>query len=126
MKYRCAILDDYQNAALTLADWASLSDQVEVRSFTRHIDNEEELADTLADYDILVIMRERTPFRASLFARLPRLKLLVTTGMRNVDRFGGSRSPRRHRMRHARSQGADCRADLGPYSRSRSPSCAGT
>jgi phosphoglycerate dehydrogenase-like enzyme len=85
MKYRCAILDDYQNAALTLADWASLSDQVEVRSFTRHIDNEEELADTLADYDILVIMRERTPFRASLFARLPRLKLLVTTGMRNAS-----------------------------------------
>lgn len=85
MKLRCAILDDYQNAAMTMADWSSISDKVEVKSFLQHEADEDELVRMIGDYDIVVIMRERTPFRASLFARLPRLKLLVTTGMRNAS-----------------------------------------
>lgn len=84
MKLRCAILDDYQNVALTMADWSSISDKVEVISFNEHFDTEDKLADVIGDFDIVVIMRERTPFRASLLARLPRLKLLITTGMRNA------------------------------------------
>lgn len=84
MKLRCAILDDYQQVARTMADWSSLLDRIEVQSFHRHFEGEDETAAALADYDIVVIMRERTPFRASLLARLPRLKLLVTTGMRNA------------------------------------------
>lgn len=85
MRLRCAILDDYQQVALTMADWTTVFDRVEVHSLQRHFDREDELVRALSDYDIVVIMRERTPFRESLFARLPRLKLLVTTGMRNAS-----------------------------------------
>ena len=79
----CAILDDYQNVALTFADWSTLGDAVTVRVFNEHIADREALARALADFDIIVAMRERTPFDAWLFDRLPKLKLLVTTGMRN-------------------------------------------
>jgi phosphoglycerate dehydrogenase-like enzyme len=85
MKLRCAILDDYQNAALTMADWSTIADKVEVKSLNRHFDKEDDLVDAIVDCDIVVIMRERTPFRAMLFARLPQLKLLITSGMRNAS-----------------------------------------
>ncbi len=84
-KLRCAILDDYQHAALSQADWPSISDAVEVRPFHEHFASEEDLVAAIGDCQIVVIMRERTPFRASLFARLPELRLLVTTGMRNAS-----------------------------------------
>ncbi|SDM77792.1 Phosphoglycerate dehydrogenase [Paenibacillus sp. yr247] len=85
MKLRCAILDDYQQVALTAADWSRILDKVEVKSIDRHIDQPDELVEQIADCEIVVIMRERTPFRASLLAQLPRLKLLITTGMRNAS-----------------------------------------
>ncbi|MFB9276590.1 D-2-hydroxyacid dehydrogenase family protein [Cohnella cellulosilytica] len=85
MKLRCAVLDDYQNVALSFADWSRIEERVEVVVFREHIDNERELAERLQDFPIVVIMRERTPFPASLFARLPKLKLLITTGMRNAS-----------------------------------------
>ncbi|MCZ8518477.1 MULTISPECIES: D-2-hydroxyacid dehydrogenase family protein [Paenibacillus] len=85
MKLRCAILDDYQQLAHRLADWSALEDRVEVETFHEHEENEDLLASRLERFEIIVIMRERTPFPASLFARLPRLKLLVTTGMRNAS-----------------------------------------
>ncbi|MGG1517079.1 D-2-hydroxyacid dehydrogenase family protein [Paenibacillus oryzisoli] len=85
MKIRCAILDDYQQVALQSADWSRISDRVEVTSIDRHFDNTEELIERIAECEIVVIMRERTPFRAELLTRLPRLKLLVTTGMRNAS-----------------------------------------
>ncbi|NOV04349.1 D-2-hydroxyacid dehydrogenase family protein [Paenibacillus planticolens] len=85
MKLRCAILDDYQQVALTAADWSPIMDKVEVKSIDRHIDQPDELVELIADCEIVVIMRERTPFRASLLARLPNLKLLITTGMRNAS-----------------------------------------
>ncbi|MGF7036568.1 phosphoglycerate dehydrogenase-like enzyme [Paenibacillus mucilaginosus] len=85
MKLRCAVLDDYQRAAASLADWSSLEDRVEVEFFHEHEDDEDKLAAALERFEIIVIMRERTPFRASLLERLPRLKLLVTTGMRNAS-----------------------------------------
>ncbi|WP_220790354.1 D-2-hydroxyacid dehydrogenase family protein [Gluconacetobacter takamatsuzukensis] len=81
----CVILDDYQNVALQGADWASLRDRVEVRVLTAHIDDEAELIAALASADIVIVMRERTPFPARLFAALPRLRLLVTSGMRNAS-----------------------------------------
>ena len=84
MPLQCRILDDYQNVALSLADWQALAPQVECRALTEHIEDENTLAETLKDADILVIMRERTPFTAALFARLPNLKLLITSGMRNA------------------------------------------
>ncbi|MCS7463811.1 D-2-hydroxyacid dehydrogenase family protein [Paenibacillus doosanensis] len=82
---RCAVLDDYQQVAKSIADWASIEDRVEVTVFHEHMADEDELAAALAPFEIIVIMRERTPFRAPLLARLPNLKLLVTTGMRNAS-----------------------------------------
>lgn len=82
-KLRCAILDDYQQAALGSADWSAIAGAVDVRVLHHHVD-ESELASLIGDCEIVVIMRERTPFRASLFAKLPSLELLVTSGMRNA------------------------------------------
>jgi phosphoglycerate dehydrogenase-like enzyme len=81
---KLAILDDYQGVALTLADWSSLRDRVEITVFDRHLGAEDAVARALAEFEIVCIMRERTPFPASLFERLPRLKLVVTTGRRNA------------------------------------------
>ncbi|WP_141205034.1 D-2-hydroxyacid dehydrogenase family protein [Streptomyces griseorubiginosus] len=83
MRLRCAVLDDFQQVATTLADWSPLADRVEVVSYGGHFADEDALAAALADVDIVVTLRERVPFPASLFARLPRLKLLVASGMRN-------------------------------------------
>jgi phosphoglycerate dehydrogenase-like enzyme len=80
---RCAILDDYQDCALGFADWSSL-EGVAVRNFTDPMRGVDAAAAQLADFEIIVAMRERTRFDAALFARLPRLRLLVTTAMRNL------------------------------------------
>ncbi|MER6912767.1 D-2-hydroxyacid dehydrogenase family protein [Streptomyces sp. NPDC000594] len=81
--HRCAVLDDFQSAAATAADWSPLADRVEVVSFPQHFTDEDELAAALADAEIVVTLRERVAFPASLLARLPRLKLLIASGMRN-------------------------------------------
>ncbi|WEV28792.1 D-2-hydroxyacid dehydrogenase family protein [Streptomyces sp. 71268] len=83
MQQRCAVLDDYQGVAATSADWAALAGEVDVVTFAEHLGTEDELAAALADFDIVVTLRERVPFPASLLARLPRLRLLVASGMRN-------------------------------------------
>jgi phosphoglycerate dehydrogenase-like enzyme len=82
---KIAILDDYQNAALQAADWDSLT-EAEVSVFHEYIagSDEETLAEKLSSFNVIVAMRERTPFPASLLQKLPELKLLVTTGMRNL------------------------------------------
>ncbi len=81
---KLAILDDYQRVALTMADWTPVRDRVEITVFDRHLGAEDAVAEALQDFEIVCIMRERTPFPASLFERLPKLKLLVTTGRRNA------------------------------------------
>ncbi|MEU6470674.1 D-2-hydroxyacid dehydrogenase family protein [Streptomyces massasporeus] len=83
MRLRCAVLDDFQQVATEAADWAVVADDVEVVSFDRHIEGEDDLAVALAGFDIVVTLRERVPFPGSLIARLPRLKLIVASGMRN-------------------------------------------
>ncbi len=80
----CIILDDYQGAALGQADWARLAGQVAVSSVRDHLPDEDALAARLAEAEIVVIMRERTRFPASLLHRLPKLRLLVTSGMANA------------------------------------------
>ena len=85
IKFRCAILDDYQNFALTMTDWSAINNQVEIQSFHQHFHDEGELVAAIRDFQIVIIMRERTPFPASLFALLPQLQLLITTGMRNAS-----------------------------------------
>lgn len=80
---RIAILDDYQRTALDCADWNSIPGDPDIVTFHEPFAGEDAAAEALADFDVLVAMRERTPFPASLIARLPKLALLVTTGMRN-------------------------------------------
>jgi phosphoglycerate dehydrogenase-like enzyme len=78
-----AVLDDYQRVAADFADWAMLQPDVEVAFFPDHVSDENALAECLADSTIVVAMRERTAFPRQLLERLPKLRLLVTTGMRN-------------------------------------------
>jgi phosphoglycerate dehydrogenase-like enzyme len=81
----CAVLNDYQGVATSIADWRPLSGKVDVQVFRDHIADRTALAEALSRFEIIVAMRERTPFDAWLFERLPKLRLLVTTGMRNAS-----------------------------------------
>lgn len=83
MKLRCAVIEDFQSAATTVADWSSVTADVDVVTFAEHLGPAEEVADALAEFDIVVTLRERVPFPAEVFARLPRLRLLIASGMRN-------------------------------------------
>lgn len=82
---RAAVLDDYQNYARDVADWGGLANEVEFVSFTDHLYEEDEVAKRLRDFEIVCAMRERTRFPRSLFEKLPNLKLLITSGMRNLS-----------------------------------------
>ena len=82
---RLAILDDYQGAALAMADWGRLGPGIEIQTFRDTIASEDAVAERLRDFEIAVAMRERTTFRKSLLERLPKLRLLVTTGMVNAS-----------------------------------------
>jgi phosphoglycerate dehydrogenase-like enzyme len=84
-RLRCAILDDYLNLALSLADWSKVSDRVDVTVFNEPFASAEAAASALKDFEIICAMRERTPFPRALFAALPKLKLLITSGMRNAS-----------------------------------------
>src|ERR1700760_2409475 len=81
---KIAILDDYQDVALGYAAWKGLPGSPEVTVFNQHIGRHELLAATLRPFDVIVAMRERTPFPDSLLTLLPNLRLLVTTGMANA------------------------------------------
>ncbi len=83
MPIRCAVLDDYQNVALGLADWASLPD-IDVQVFNRPIGDQVAVVEALQGFAVVCLMRERTPFPAAVFAGLPDLRLVVTSGMRNA------------------------------------------
>jgi phosphoglycerate dehydrogenase-like enzyme len=83
-RLRCAILDDYLNLALTVADWTKIADRVDVTVFNQPFATAEAAASALKDFEIICAMRERTPFPRTLFAALPKLKLLITSGMRNA------------------------------------------
>jgi len=82
---RVAILDDYQDVARRMADWASLPAGTDLVVFRDHLADLEPLAKRLADFEVVIAMRERTPFPRALLERLPKLKLLITTGMRNAS-----------------------------------------
>ena len=78
------ILDDYQGIALTSADWTPVRDRFTVEVITEHVADEDDLVRRLRGSRVIVAMRERTAFPARLLARLPELRLLVTTGVRNA------------------------------------------
>ena len=85
MPLRCAILDDYQNVALQLADWPQLADRVDVTVFDQPFAASDDAVRALQDFDIVCAMRERTPFGRDVLNALPKLKLLLTSGMRNAS-----------------------------------------
>jgi len=80
---RIALLDDYQNVGLKMADWESID--AEVVAFNDHLNDEDALAARLEQFEIVMAMRERTPFPSNLIAKLSNLQLLVTSGMRNAS-----------------------------------------
>lgn len=80
---RVAVLDDYQSVALAIADWSPLKGRAEVTVFKDHLSDDDRLVERLRDFDCILGMRERTAFKRPLLERLPKLKLLLTTGMNN-------------------------------------------
>ena len=82
---KIAVLDDYQNVGRSLADWASLAPRAHPVFFHDHVASIDQLAARLADFEVVMLMRERTPMGADLIERLPKLKLIVTVGMWNAS-----------------------------------------
>ena len=81
---RCAVIDDYQRCALGMADWSVLAGEVEIEVFDTRIGGEDAVARALGGFEIVCAMRERTPFPRSQLEKLPKLELLLTSGMRNL------------------------------------------
>jgi phosphoglycerate dehydrogenase-like enzyme len=82
---RIAILDDYQNVALKMANWSTLLDRAEITVFNDHLAVPSALVERLLPFDIVCVMRERTPLPREVLLHLPRLKLIASTGSRNTS-----------------------------------------
>jgi phosphoglycerate dehydrogenase-like enzyme len=82
---KVAALDDYQGIATSKGDWSKLPPDTQVEAFKDHLSDEDALVQRLEPFDVIIAMRERTPFPRSVVQRLPNLKLLVTTGARNAS-----------------------------------------
>jgi len=82
---RIAILDDYQNASLKMADWSPLTGRATITVFNDHLSDSEALVGRLLPFDVVCVMRERTPLPRSVIERLPQLKLIASTGRRNAS-----------------------------------------
>ena len=85
MPFRCAILDDYQNVALSMADWSKVTDDIHIKVFNAHLGAADKVVAALQGFSIVCAMRERTAFPRAVIEALPDLKLLITTGMRNAS-----------------------------------------
>jgi len=82
---KIAILDDYQNVALSSADWSAVAEKADITVFNDHIDQTDALIERLRPFDAVCVMRERTPLRRGIIERLPRLKFIASTGPRNIS-----------------------------------------
>ncbi len=82
---KIAVLDDYQNVALKMADWSALAKKAEIAVFNDHIADPSALVERLLPFDVVCVMRERTPLPREVLLRLPRLKLIASTGARNAS-----------------------------------------
>ena len=80
---KVAILDDYQNVSQQFVDLEKLSGKYEIKIFSEPFENESEALEKLADFEALLIMRERTPITKNLIENLPKLKFIITSGLRN-------------------------------------------
>ena len=84
-KMKVAVLDDYQNVTHRFANWEILNEKIELKVFNEYIGDDSNLSDKIFDYDILCLMRERTPLPETLINKLPKLKLVITSGMWNAS-----------------------------------------
>src|SRR5947209_20315170 len=84
-RHRCAILDDYQNIALTVADWSKVLGDLDIEVFNPYLGGADKVFAALKDFEIVCAMRERTAFPRAVIEKLPQLKLLITTGLRNAS-----------------------------------------
>lgn len=82
---KIAILDDYQNVALKLADWSVLAGRAEITVFNDYIADPASVIDRLLPFDVVCVMREHTPLPRDIIERLPQLKLIASTGSRNAS-----------------------------------------
>jgi phosphoglycerate dehydrogenase-like enzyme len=82
-RLRCAILDDYVDLSQKVADWSKVEDRVDLTVFQKPFASAEAVVSALENFEIILAMRERTPFPRGVLERLPKLKLLITSGMRN-------------------------------------------
>ena len=82
---RIAILDDYQNVALEMADWSRVTERATVTVFNDHLSDVREIVERLRGFEVVCMMRERTPLTRDILGRLPELKLIVSTGPRNAS-----------------------------------------
>jgi phosphoglycerate dehydrogenase-like enzyme len=85
MRVRVAVLDDYQHVALTMADWSPVTARADVTVFSDHVADADELVVRLAPFDVVFVMRERTPLPRSVIERLPRLRMIASTGPFNAS-----------------------------------------
>jgi D-3-phosphoglycerate dehydrogenase len=84
-KVRCAILDDYQNVTLKVADWSKVEGDLDIKVFNEHLGSQDNVIKALQGFAIICAMRERTGFPRAVIEKLPDLKLLITTGLRNAS-----------------------------------------
>jgi phosphoglycerate dehydrogenase-like enzyme len=82
---RVAILDDYQNVALSMADWSEVAARADITVFTDHLADQDAVVERLAPFDVVCVMRERTPLPRNVIERLPRLKMIASTGPFNAS-----------------------------------------
>jgi phosphoglycerate dehydrogenase-like enzyme len=85
MRVKIAVLDDYQGVALKMADWSAVAARAQLDIYNDHLPDPDAVAERLHPYDIVCVMRERTPLRRELIERLPNLKLIASTGPRNAS-----------------------------------------
>src|SRR5713101_2421460 len=83
--YKIAVLDDYQNVVLESADWSVLRDRAEITVFQNHLADPDAVIERLLPFDIVCVMRERSPLPRNIIERLPNLKLIASTGTGNAS-----------------------------------------
>jgi phosphoglycerate dehydrogenase-like enzyme len=83
-RFRIAVMDDYQDVAVSLADWSVLESRTTVTVFSDHLAETDAVVERLQPFDIVCVMRERTPMTRAIIERLPKLRLIASTGPRNA------------------------------------------
>ena len=117
---KVAVLDDYQNVALSLADWSSLDGRASITVFNDHVADPDMVVARLAPFQVVCVMRERTPMPRAIIERLPSLRLIASTGPGNASIDVAAATERGVQVVHTGYWlDADDRADLGLDTRRR-------